>query len=197
MNEQTPPQNKLNQNLVNIGTPLGENKYNDIDMLNLNEEEKKFKTISHLKQYNNIRNDNLNNISQKLFDNDNEKGNYLNNTASIINNNDKKNEKINYKLKLKSMPKNRKSSIPEAQSGNKIKNNKINILSKSSNDMTKFKKMIKNQNIILTDNNKKKQEDDDSENLSALAEDLLSMSDENVQNMRKGPINNSIFLFFI
>ena len=194
MNEQTPQQNKLNQNLVNIGTPLGENKYNNIDILNLKEEEKKFKTISHLKQYNNITNDNLNNISLKLFDDDKEKGNYLNNTASIINNNDKKNEKINYKLKIKSMPKNRKSSIPEAQSGNKIKNNKINILSKSSNDMTKFKKIIKNQNIILTENNKKKPEDDDSENLSALAEDLLSMSDENVQIMRKGPINKNDFI---
>ena len=149
MNEQTPPQNKLNSNLVNIGIPLGENNYNNIDILNLNKEEKKFKTISHLKRYNNITNDNLNNISLKLFDNDKEKGNYLNNNASIINNNDKKGENISYKLKIKSMPKNRKISIPEEQSGNKIKNNKINILSKSSNDMTKFKNIIKNQNIIL------------------------------------------------
>ena len=194
MNVQTPPQNKLNPNLADIGSPLGENKYNNIDTLNLNEEEKKFKTISHLKQYNNINNENLNNITLKLFDYEKEKGNYLNNTASIINNNDKKNEKINYKLKIKSMPKNRKFSIPEEQSGNKINNNKINILSKSSNDMTKFKKIIKNQNIILTENNNTKPEDDDSENLSALAEDLLSMSDENVQIMRKGPINKNDFI---
>ena len=196
MNELTPPQNKLNPNIINMDTPLGENKYNNMDILNLNEEGKKFKTISHLKQYNNITNDNLNNISQKLFDYEKEKGNYFNNTASIINNNDKKNEKINFKLKIKSTPKNRKSSIPEEQSGeNKIKNNNINILSKSSNDMIKFKKIIKDENIILTENNnQKKPEDDDSENLSALAEDLLSMSDENVQLMRKGPINKNDFI---
>ena len=47
MNEFTPPQNKFNQELINNDTPLGDNKYNNIDLLNLNEEEKKFKTISH------------------------------------------------------------------------------------------------------------------------------------------------------
>ena len=60
MTELTPPQNKLNPNIINMDTPLGENKYNNMDILNLNEEGKKFKTISHLKQYNNITNDNLN-----------------------------------------------------------------------------------------------------------------------------------------
>ena len=105
MNEFTPPQNKFNQELINNDTPLEDNKYNDIDLLNLNEEEKKFKTISHLKQYNNISNENLNNISQKLFDNGKEKTNFLNNTASIINNNENINEKINFKLKIKSTPK--------------------------------------------------------------------------------------------
>ena len=196
MNEFTPPQNKFNQELINNDTPLGDNKYNNIDLLNLKEEEKKFKTISHLKQYNNISNENLNNISQKLFDNEKEKSNFLNNTASIINNNENINEKINFKLKIKSTPKNRKLTIPEEQEETKkIKiENKNNILSKSSNNMTKFKKQIKNRNIIMTENNQNKAEDEDSVNLSALAEDLLSMSDENVQIMRKGPINKNDFI---
>ena len=196
MNEFTPPQNKFNQELINNDTPLEDNKYNDIDLLNLKEEEKKFKTISHLKQYNNISNENLNNISQKLFDNEKEKSNFLNNTASIINNNENINEKINFKLKIKSTPKNRKLTIPEEQEETKkIKiENKNNILSKSSNNMTKFKKQIKNRNIIMTENNQNKAEDEDSVNLSALAEDLLSMSDENVQIMRKGPINKNDFI---
>ena len=196
MNEFTPPQNKFNQELINNDTPLEDNKYNDIDLLNLKEEEKKFKTISHLKQYNNISNENLNNISQKLFDNGKEKTNFLNNTASIINNNENINEKINFKLKIKSTPKNRKLTIPEEQEETKkIKiENKNNILSKSSNNMTKFKKQIKNRNIIMTENNQNKAEDEDSVNLSALAEDLLSMSDENVQIMRKGPINKNDFI---
>ena len=60
--------------------------------------------------------------------------------------------------------------------------------------MTKFKKQIKNRNIIMTENNQNKAEDEDSVNLSALAEDLLSMSDENVQIMRKGPINKNDFI---
>jgi len=194
MNELTPPYNRFNHISNNIGSPIGLNTYNNTELLQNLKDEKKFKTISHLKQYNNIDNEKLNKISQNLFE-EKEKEKFLNNTASNIVEN--KNEKINYKMKIKSTPKNKKNLNLEDKNVNN--NNMINnILSKSSNDMTKFKKEIHNGNNLTQEKNietNPNKSSDESENLSALAEDLLSMSDEyNVQKMRNGPINKNDFL---
>ena len=188
MNQLTPGNKKFNHNLNNTETPLGMNKFNTSNRVQNLDETKKFKTISHLKQYNNLGNANLNQVSQKLFDD-----NLLNKTESNIR--EKKVEKINYKLKLKSMPKNRKNNILEENHENN-NNNKNYILSKSSNNIEKLKQEQKLENIIkeMKIDSDEKKNDEDSENLSALAEDLLSLSDEyNVELMRKGPINKNDF----
>ena len=193
MNQLTPGNKKTKHNLNNTETPLAMNKFNITNRVQNIDEGKKFKTISHLKQYNNVGNANLNQVSQKLF-NELDKNNLLNKTESNIR--EKKIEKINFNLKLKSVPKNRKNNNLEENHENK-NNNKNNIFSKSSNNIDKLKEEQKLDNIIkeIQIDPEQKKNDEESENLSALAEDLLSLSDEyNVELMRKGPINKNDFL---
>ena len=199
MNQHTPSHKRSYQNINNIETPSGNNKAPVNNKLENNIGEKiKFKTISHLNQYNNVSDENLNQISQKLFDQQ-DREIFLNKTESNIN--DKKVEKINYKLKIKTSPNNYNNFSRNGKKDNRnvnMVNNKNLIIPKSPNNMDIFNNKYNNKNILMEENkidtNQKKSEEE-SENLSALAEDLLSLSEENdVEKMRKGPINKNDFL---
>lgn len=199
MNQHTPSHKRSYQNINNIETPSGNNKAPFNNKLENNIGEKiKFKTISHLNQYNNVSDENLNQISQKLFDQQ-DREIFLNKTESNIN--DKKVEKINYKLKIKTSPNNYNNFSRNGKKDNRnvnMVNNKNLIIPKSPNNMDILNNKYNNKNILMEENkiddNQKKSEEE-SENLSALAEDLLSLSEENdVEKMRKGPINKNDFL---
>lgn len=199
MNQHTPSHKRSYQNINNIETPSGNNIAPFNNKLENNIGEKiKFKTISHLNQYNNVSDENLNQISQKLFDQQ-DREIFLNKTESNIN--DKKVEKINYKLKIKTSPNNYNNFSRNGKKDNRnvnMVNNKNLIIPKSPNNMDIFNNKYNNKNILMEENkidaNQKKSEEE-SENLSALAEDLLSLSEENdVEKMRKGPINKNDFL---
>ena len=199
MNQHTPSHKRSYQNINNIETPSGNNIAPFNNKLENNIGEKiKFKTISHLNQYNNVSDENLNQISQKLFDQQ-DREIFLNKTESNIN--DKKVEKINYKLKIKTSPNNYNNFSRNGKKDNRnvnMVNNKNLIIPKSPNNMDILNNKYNNKNILMEENkiddNQKKSEEE-SENLSALAEDLLSLSEENdVEKMRKGPINKNDFL---
>ena len=191
MDKFTPSQDKNKHNLYNAGTPFVTNSFITNDSKNSGKNEKKYKTISHQKVYNNLNNENFVNASEKLKNLFGEKeiNNILNNTASSINN--KKPEKM--ANDTKSTPKNRKNINLDQKSENKLYP-RINIFSKSSNNKEKLTEKNNTVHEKKQENSQNKSEDD-SENLSALAEDLLSMSDEfDVQLMRKKPINKKDFL---
>ena len=191
MDKFTPSQDKNKHNLYNAGTPFVTNSFITNDSKNSGKNEKKYKTISHQKVYNNLNNENFVNASEKLKNLFGEKeiNNILNNTASSINN--KKPEKM--ANDTKSTPKNRKNINLDQKSENKLYP-RINIFSKSSNNNEKLTEKNNTVHEKKQENSQNKSEDD-SENLSALAEDLLSMSDEfDVQLMRKKPINKKDFL---
>ena len=191
MDKFTPSQDKNKHNLYNAGTPFVTNSFITNDSKNSGKNEKKYKTISHQKVYNNLNNENFVNVSEKLKNLFGEKeiNNILNNTASSINN--KKPEKM--ANDTKSTPKNRKNINLDQKSENKLYP-RINIFSKSSNNKEKLTEKNNTVHEKKQENSQNKSEDD-SENLSALAEDLLSMSDEfDVQLMRKKPINKKDFL---
>ena len=191
MDKFTPSQDKNKHNLYNAGTPFVTNSFITNDSKNSGKNEKKYKTISHQKVYNNLNNENFVNASEKLKNLFGEKeiNNILNNTASSINN--KKPEKM--ANDAKSTPKNRKNINLDQKSENKLYP-RINIFSKSSNNKEKLTEKNNTVHEKKQENSQNKSEDD-SENLSALAEDLLSMSDEfDVQLMRKKPINKKDFL---
>ena len=197
MNENT-PNHKLNQNfkennglkLNSISTPIEANKYYDkllIHQFNDNHN-RKYKTIAQSRQNNN-NNINVNNDDsipkpQNLFMNHYDA---LNKTTTDSHNH--LNEIIDYKKKTNSIPKNRNNEIME--------NNHDNLFSKSTNNLSKINtnndKTTKNNKNIKLDENFG--DDEDSENLSKLAEDLLSISDEyNIQMMRRGPIDKNDFI---
>ena len=191
----TPSHKRNIQNIIKKEKMLEIDKFNE-NKINQNfEEESRFKTISHLKIYNNLDQDNLNKVSLKLFE-EKEKRNFLNNTESNINNKKNEKEKIIYKLKNKSTPKNRNNITSERNNENKII--KKNILSESYNNMEKLKGKNKIENILIKNNNinlNQRQNEEESVNLSELAEDLLSLSEGyNAEIMRKGPINKKDFL---
>ena len=191
MDKFTPSQDKNKHNLYNAGTPFVTNSFITNDSKNSGKNENKYKTISHQKVYNNLNNENFVNVSEKLKNLFGEKeiNNILNNTASSINN--KKPEKM--ANDTKSTPKNRKNINLDQKSENKLYP-RINIFSKSSNNKEKLTEKNNTVHEKKQENSQNKSEDD-SENLSALAEDLLSMSDEfDVQLMRKKPINKKDFL---
>ena len=191
MDKFTPSQDKNKHNLYNAGTPFVTNSFITNDSKNSGKNENKYKTISHQKVYNNLNNENFVNASEKLKNLFGEKeiNNILNNTASSINN--KKPEKM--ANDTKSTPKNRKNINLDQKSENKLYP-RINIFSKSSNNKEKLTEKNNTVHEKKQENSQNKSEDD-SENLSALAEDLLSMSDEfDVQLMRKKPINKKDFL---
>ena len=191
MDKFTPSQDKNKHNLYNAGTPFVTNSFITNDSKNSGKNERKYKTISHQKVYNNLNNENFVNASEKLKNLFGEKeiNNILNNTASSINN--KKPEKM--ANDTKSTPKNRKNINLDQKSENKFYP-RINIFSKSSNNKEKLTEKNNTVHEKKQENSQNKSEDD-SENLSALAEDLLSMSDEfDVQLMRKKPINKKDFL---
>ena len=199
MNENT-PNHKLNQNfqentdlkLNSISTPIEVNKYYEkllIHQFNDNQN-RKYKTIAHSRQNNN----NNNNIStnnddsipkpQNLFMNHYDA---LNKTTTDSHNHI--NEINDFKKKTNSTPKNRANEM--------LENNHDNLFSKSTNNLSKMNtnnnKMENNSKNINLDENFG--DDEDSENLSKLAEDLLSISDEyNIQMMRKGPIDKNDFI---
>ena len=197
MNQLTPSHKKSNQNINHIETPLVINNRDEKIKLQNIEKEKKFKTISHLNQFHNLSNENLNQVSTKLFD-EKDIVNLLNNTQTYIN--DKMNEKVINKVKTNRSPKNRNNAILMERSKNKNinVNNTNNYLSKSSSNIDKLKKKHKNDIKLkneINNNQKETKNDEDSVNLSALAEDLLSLSEDyNVEIMRKGPINKNDFL---
>ena len=196
MNENTPSHRKdkifpdnNDLKLNSLSTPIEPNKYyNKILTSKYNENlNQKYKTIAQSRQNNN----NMSNITdsipkpQKLFINNYES---LNKTSTTDQNNNK--EKVAHKTK--SQPKNRNYE--------KLEKNE-NMLSKSSNNMPQIK--MKSNNIKI--NNYKTNENladnelsdgDDSENLSKLAEDLLSISDEynNAKLMRMAPIDKNDFI---
>ena len=191
MDKFTPSQDKNKHNLYNAGTPFVTNSFITNDSKNSGKNEKKYKTISHQKVYNNLNNENFVNASEKLKNLFGEKeiNNILNNTASSINN--KKPEKM--ANDTKSTPKNRKNINLDQKSENKLYP-RINIFSKSSNNKEKLTEKNNTVHEKKQENSQNKSEDD-SVNLSALAEDILSMSDEfDVQLMRKKPINKKDFL---
>jgi hypothetical protein len=106
-------------------------------------------------------------------------------TTDLNNNNKNKND-----YKTKSLPKNRNNDIFEKNE---------NMLSKSSNNIQKINKKKRTNNNFKANENLADNENsdgDDSENLSKLAEDLLSISDEynNVKLMRMTPINKKDFI---
>ena len=113
----------------------------------------------------------LEKLKMKNLFGEKEINNILNNTASSINN--KKPEKM--ANDTKSTPKNRKNINLDQKSENKLYP-RINIFSKSSNNKEKLTEKNNTVNEKKQENSQNKSEDD-SENLSALAEDLLSMSD--------------------
>ena len=208
MNENTPAhKKKLNfkdnekLKLNSINTPIELNKYYD-NLLIPKFNYQKFKTIVESRKNNN---NNNNSINKKEFNDSilTPQNLYINtyefdvNPNKIENNlyNDKK-VIIDYKKKTNSTPKNRNNKI--------LENNNANIFSKSSNNLSKknnknkLKGIIDNNNINTNENfadNEKSKSDEDSENLSKLAEDLLSISDDyQTQQMRKSPINKKDFI---
>ena len=197
MSLETPTHKKNIQNIIKKETPIETNKVNDKKKNNNFEQDERFKTISHLKRYNNLDNDNLNKVSLKLFE-ENRKDNLHNNTESNINHIKNVKEKLNYKQKNINTSKNKNNIVSERKNENKIINIKKNILSESYNNTDKLKRESKIENILFKDNNihlDKKQNDEESENLSELAEDLLSLSEGyNAEIMRKGPINKNDFI---
>jgi hypothetical protein len=178
--------------LNSISTPIEVNKYYHrllIHQINDNQN-RKYKTIAHSRQNNN----NNNNIStnnddsipkpQNLFMNHYDA---LNKTTTDSHNHI--NEINDFKKKTNSTPKNRANEM--------LENNHDNLFSKSTNNLSKMNtnnnKMENNSKNINLDENFG--DDEDSENLSKLAEDLLSISDEyNIQMMRRGPIDKNDFI---
>ena len=199
MNENT-PNHKLNQNfqentglkLNSISTPIEVNKYYEkllIHQFNDNQN-RKYKTIAHSRQNNN----NNNNISNNNDDSIPKPQNLFMNHYDALNktttdSHNLKNDIIDYKKKTNSIPKNRNNELME--------NNHDILFSKITNNLSKMntnnEKMENiNKNINLDENFG---DDEDSENLSKLAEDLLSISDEyNIQMMRRGPIDKNDFI---
>ena len=175
--------------LNSLSTPIEVNKYYDkLFNSKYNENDtQKYKTIAQLRKNNNINNTNDSIPKpQNLFNNTAEYDSFKKTKTDPYND---KNIKEDYKTK--SLQKNRKNEI--SQNKNEI------FLSKSSNNMPKIKKKIEADDILGSINNNKANEnfadDEDSENLSKLAEDLLSISDEHkVQQMRREPINKNDFI---
>ena len=199
MNENT-PKHKLNQNykendklkLNSISTPIEVNKYYHrllIHQINDNQN-RKYKTIAQSRQNNN----NNNNISTNNDDSIPKPQNLFMNHYDALNktttdSHNLKNDIIDYKKKTNSIPKNRNNELME--------NNHDILFSKSTNNLSKMntnnEKMENNNKNINLDENFG--DDEDSENLSKLAEDLLSISDEyNIQMMRRGPIDKNDFI---
>ena len=159
-------QNDNNYYLDLLGTPLELNKLNNTEIMQDPNEKKKYKTITHLKIANRITNNNLNQITQNLFNYQNE---FLN--ENEYNKNEEKKNRTDVKLKNFNHIKDKKNNTEE------LKPKKDNILIDEENKK------------------KQKQSDDDSENLSELAADLLSMSDgTDIKLMRQGPINKNDFI---
>jgi len=197
MNENTPNHKLSNQEnndlkLNSINTPIEVNKYYDKLLIHRfnDSHNRKYKTIALSRQ-----NNNNNNISTNIDDSIPKPKNLfmnhydaLNKTATDSHNHI--NEISDYKKKTNSTPKNRNNEMME--------NNHDNLFSKSTNNLSKMNtnkdKMgnNNNKNINLDENFG---DDEDSENLSKLAEDLLSISDEyNIQMMRRGPIDKNDFI---
>ena len=193
MNESTPSQRKekifpnINELKLNsLSSPIEANNHFD-KLLNSKYNEnltKKSKTIAHSKQNNNISSmkesaPKPNNLFINNFD-------LLNKTKTDQDNNK---DRIDYKTR--SLPKNRNNEINEKNE---------NMFSKSSNNVPKINKKNRasNNNFKASENfaDNEISEGDDSENLSKLAEDLLSISDEynNAQLMRMAPIDKKDFI---
>ena len=191
MNENTPSQRKekiFSNNELKLNsliTPLEPNKHYDKLLTSKYNENftKKYKTIAQPRKKNNIKSTTESIPKpQNLFINT---FNSIIKTSTDPNNNKNKND-----YKTKSLPKNRNNDIFE---------NNENMLSKSSNNIKKINKKNRtsinfkvNENLADNENS----DEDDSENLSKLAEDLLSISDEynNVKLMRMTPINKKDFI---
>ncbi len=180
-------QDSSNPKINSINTPIELNKY--YEKINKYDENNnlKYKTITQSRKNNNT-NESIQK-PQNLFTNTYDG---LNKTTTDSHT-DKKDKNEYYRNK--SLPKNTKNVA--------LDNKHENIFAKSSNNEPKMKKMIRDNinqssgkdiNINLAKNDKNKS-DEDSENLSKLAEDLLSISDEyNIQLMRKNPINKNDFI---
>ena len=211
MNEKTPFHNLKNTNNYqinsemkknNIKSPVEVNKFYDKKYMSQLNGNQKYKTIVQIGQNNRI--NNINDLIPKpnnLFINYNY--NEVNNKKNSISK-EKRNEK-NYKTK--SLPKNRKREL--------LVNNNDNTISKSTTNIPKFMNKTINDNNVDNNNNdndiynnktkdntnkdlsikEDNKNEEDSENLSKLAEELLSMSDEyDVQLMRNKPINKNDFI---
>ena len=199
MNENT-PNHKLKQNfkenndlkLNSISTPIEVNKYYDKLLIHRfkDNQNRKYKTIAQSRQNNNNNNNNNNIITNNNDDSIPKPQNLFMNHYDALNktttdSHNHKNEIIDYKKKTNSIPKNRNNE--------KMENN---LFSKSTNNLSKIN--TNNDKIINNNNNNFDEnfgDDEDSENLSKLAEDLLSISDEyNIQMMRRGPIDKNDFI---